>query len=350
MKTKVYKSKSLLLSLLLCIAVSYALSAQDAKKEYSESFDVKKGVTLTTHTKFSDIEILTWEKDVVDILVEVEVDASSKARAEELLKRIDVKIQKSGNTIAVETELESGWSRNAKVEINITIKAPAYINAEMDNAYGDIFIQEISGLALLDLQYGNLKAGRLTRGDEKPYNQIELAYSDGTIDEAGWIEIEMAYSDMEINASEMLLVESKYSKLIGESAGTIITEGAYDKYFIDEIDNFEAELKYSGIKFGVLHKSLQLHSAYTGAKIEKVSKGFDEIEASLAYGNIQMGLEPGASYKVEGQAKYGKIHIASGDKLSKSKDGPSTKVWGTVGSSPKSTVKLIAKYGNIIIE
>lgn len=350
MKMQVFKSKSLLLSTLLFIAVNFSLSAQDARKEYTENFAVTKGVTLSADTKYSDIELLTWDRNEVDILVEIEVDASSKSRAEEVLKKIDVSIQKSGNTISLETRMEDGWSRNVKTEINITIKAPAYINLNMENSYGDLFIQEISGLVLMNIKYSNLKAGSLSRGSEKPYNRLDMAYSNGTVENAGWMELKLAYSDMEMISSNMLFVESKYSKLIGEKAGGIVTEGAYDKYYIDEVDSFVAELKYSGLKFEVVNKKLNVQSAYTNAKIEKLAKGFEEVDAALSYGNIYLGTDPGSSYKFDGEAKYGKINLASEGKLSKSVEGTSMKIWGTVGSSPKSTIKLITKYGNIDIE
>ncbi len=145
-------------------------------------------------------------------------------------------------------------------------------------------------------------------------------------------------------------MESKYSKLTGEKAGGIVTEGAYDKYFLDEVDSFEAQLKYSGLKFGLLNKSLELSSSYTSANIAKLSKGFDKVDASLSYGNISIGVESGASFKFEGASKYGKVAVNKDGKLSKSKEGTSMKVWGTVGSSPKSTINLITKYGNIEID
>lgn len=336
--------------MLLIIAVNFSLSAQDARKEYSENYGVTKGVTLSADTKYSDVELLTWEKNEVDILVEIKVDASSKSKAEETLRKIDVTIQKTGNTIILETQMENGWSRNVKTEINITIKAPAYINLNMQTSYGDLFIQELSGLALLDLKYSNLKAGALSRGSEKPYNRLEMAYSNGTIETAGWMELELAYSDMEIGNSSMLFVESKYSKLIGEKAGGIVTEGAYDKYYIDEVDSFVAELKYSGMKFEVVNKTLSVRSSYTNAKVGKLSKGFDQVDASLSYGNIYLGVEPGSSYKIESEAKYGKISLASEGKLSTSKESTSMRIWGTVGSNPKSTMNLITKYGNIEIQ
>ena len=83
MKTRVFRMKSLLLLMLPMSVVSFSLSAQDARKEYSESYDVSKGVTLSTDTKYSDVELIAWDRNVVDILAVVEVEASSKSRAEE---------------------------------------------------------------------------------------------------------------------------------------------------------------------------------------------------------------------------------------------------------------------------
>jgi len=350
MKKRVFEMKSLLLSLLLIVTVSFSLSAQDARKEYTETYDVSKGVTLNTDTKYTDVELITWDKSVVDILAVVEVEASSQNRAEEALKKVEVRISKSGSNIYVETEMENGWSRNVKTNIDITIKAPAWVNLVMESSYGDLFIQEASGHVNLDMKYGNLKAGSLTRGNEKPFSTLDLAYSDVAIDEAGWLELEIAYSDIDISVSKMLFVESKYSKLIGEKVGGIVTEGAYDKYYYDEVDSFVAELKYSGLKFGKLNKVLDLHSAYTGVKIGTLSNGFDKVNAELSYGNISVGLEQGAAFKFEGVAKYGSISIPGGTQLSKVKENNSVKIWGNVGSSPKSSINVITKYGNSSFE
>jgi len=63
-----------------------------------------------------------------------------------------------------------------------------------------------------------------------------------------------------------------------------------------------------------------------------------------------MGLESGASFKFEGEAKYGNVNISTDDKLSKTKENNYMRVWGTVGGSAKSSMKLITKYGNSTIE
>jgi len=349
MKMQMFKPKSLLLSSLLIAAVYFSLAAQDARKEYHETYPVTRGVTLDADISYSDVEVVTWDRNEVDILAVVEVDASSKSRADEALEKVNIIIGKSGNTISLETDLDNGWSRNVKTKIHITVKSPDFLNLTMENAYGDLFIQELSGLVMLDLQYSNLQAGKLSRGNEKPYNSVDLAYSDGTIEEAGWLDLEIAYSEVEINSSKMLFMESKYSKLMGAKAGGIVTEGAYDKYYIDEIDSFVAELKYSGIRFEQLNKNLNVEAAYTNTNISNISRNFDELEVSLAYGNFTAGVEQGASYRIDGEARYGNIKISNDDSLSRSKETTTVRVWGTVGNSPKGNMKLITKYGNIEI-
>lgn len=349
MKKQMFNLRSLLL-LLPFIVANFSLSAQDAVKEFTEAFDVSEGVTLSSDTRYSDIELLTWDKDVVDILAEVEVEASSRARAEEKLAKIDVKIGKSGNTVTLVTDFEEGWSKNAKVNISIVVKAPGYLNLNMESSYGDLFIQELSGLVQLEMKYGNLKSGPLLRGNDKPYNSLELDYSNATIESAGWMELELAYSDVEIGTSKMLFVESKYSKLLGEKTGGIVTEGAYDKYVFGEVDNFVAELRYSGVKFEKLNKKLNVESKYTPIKILAVSRDFKEVNISNSYGNIYLNVEDNASFKITGEARYGKVSVAQEGKLSKTKENTLMKIWGTVGSDPRGSMKLEARYGNIEIE
>jgi len=341
----------LLLCTLLISVAGFSLSAQEGRREYRETYDVKEGVTLSADIRYADMEIVNWDRNEVEVYAEVRVDAGSQARAEEHLDMIDVRISKSGNTIYVETEFDEGWSKRVKkVEIQFTVQAPAYMNLTMDLAYGDVFIQELDGLVLLDLKYGNLKAGTLGRGNEKPYNALELAYSDGAVDRAGWVEVELAYSELDISNSSMLFTESKYSKLMGETTGGIVTEGAYDKYTFDRIDNFVAELKYSGVRFGSLAKKFVVEAKYTNIKIDQVAADFKEISAESSYGNIYLGMDQGASYKIEAETKYGKIEMDEDGKLSRSKDNNYMKVWGTVGTSPKGSMTLEARYGNIVID
>ena len=115
MKKRVSEMKSLLLSLLLITSVSFSLSAQDARKEISKNYNVKKGYTLNVDTKYSEVEILTWDEDVLDVLVVIEVDASSKEKAEEILDKISIDISESSNSVSFETDID--FNGNWKLSI-----------------------------------------------------------------------------------------------------------------------------------------------------------------------------------------------------------------------------------------
>ena len=351
MKKRVYNRKSLLLSLLLFIAVSITLSAQQARKEVSKSYDVKKGFTFNVDTKYSDVEILTWDKNLLDVLVVVTVDASNRDKAEDFLKKINIDITESANSVTFQTDFdfEGSWGKNIDLEIHYTVKLPAYLNVTAENAYGNMYIQEISGLVSLDIQYGNLKADRLLRGNVKPYNSLDLAYGNAEFDQAGWMDLNISYSELNASRAEFLMVGSKYSKLGGEKAGIIITEGRYDKYLFDEIDNFVADLKYSNVRFGKMNKKMDITASYTNVKLDMLSKGFEQVSSDLSYGNFVMGTEPGVAFNLKAESKYGGIDIEPEAKLSKSKENSYVKVWGTVGSGAKADVDVITRYGNIDI-
>jgi hypothetical protein len=285
-------------------------------------------------------------------LVVIEVDASSKEKAEEVMDKITIDISESSNSVSFETDIDfdGKWSKKVDFDIKYTVKLPSYLNVTASNKYGNMYIQELAGLAILDLQYGNLKINKLLRGNDKPYNSLELAYSNADIEEAGWLELEIGYGDFEVSNAEMLFVESQYAKLSGEYAGSIITEGKYDKYIFDEVTNFVAELKYSGIKFGKLNKKIDVNASYTNVKLENISKGFESVKADLSYGNLYMGTEAGTAFSLKAEAKYGGIDVGLDGDLSKSKENSYVKVWGTVGSGAKGEVEAITRYGNISID
>ncbi len=349
MKKQVCKPKRLFLSVLQLFLLAFAVQAQVARKDVQTSFNVKEGASIIANTKYSEVEILSWEKDVVDIVAEMEVKAPTRARAEECLRKINVALRASGDQILIDTELQEGWSKNARVKIRIIVQAPAYVNLNLNHAYGDVFVQELTGRVMLDLRYGNFKAGRLLR-KASPCNRMDLAYSDAEIEEAGCLDLELAYSEIELGYAESVDAESKYSKILGGGVGELYAKGAYDKYRFDEVGSFRAELKYSGVKIAFLKKSFELETKYTNVKLEELSPDFELLSANLAYGNIFAGIPGGAAYSVNAEARYGSVTLDEAGQLSRSNERNVQRVWGTVGSNPKSRIELFSKYGNISLE
>ena len=95
--------------------------------------------------------------------------------------------QKAQTSLSAKTVIDdkfnfSGWgSSSRKFSIDYTVKMPVGIALTLANKYGDTDIDELHGLMNLDIKYGNLTAGKLTRGNVKPLSKLILAYGKGSI-------------------------------------------------------------------------------------------------------------------------------------------------------------------------
>ncbi|MCX6302248.1 MAG: hypothetical protein NTW82_08690, partial [Bacteroidia bacterium] len=163
--------------------LSTGLSAQEeVSKEYHKEYTAKKGVALDLNNRYGDIIVQTSESDQVVIDVKVTVKYPSRERAEKLLGYIDVKFEESADLISAQTVIDekfsfTGWSgETRKFMINYTVKMPVWMDLTLSNKYGNTELDDLTGLVNLTIKYGNLSAAKLTRGNEKPLNSLNLAY------------------------------------------------------------------------------------------------------------------------------------------------------------------------------
>ena len=109
---------------------------------------------------------------------------------------------------------------------------------------------------------------------------------------------------------------------------------------------------YSGIKVDELSDKFELVSGYTDVKIEHMPASFESINIESKYGTIRVGLDESASYKLDGNASYGKIYFHDTGRVSKIQENNSMTVTGTVGTdaNPSAAVKVITKYGSVRLD
>ena len=88
----------------------------------------------------------------------------------------------------------NGWSDDSRrFTIDYDVKMPVWMDLSLVNKYGNTDLDDLYGLVDLDIKYGNLTASKLTRGNEKPLNTLNLAYGKGSIDDAGWLDATVRY-------------------------------------------------------------------------------------------------------------------------------------------------------------
>jgi hypothetical protein len=130
----------------------------------------------------------------------------------------------------------------------------------------------------------------------------------------------------------------------------VSVDSKYDDLKFQTINNLKANSMYTGYKIDKVASSLEFTNGYGDMTVKSIPANFKNIKVSSRYATIRLGIEPGASYKLDGNVRYCDLRHPAG-KLNRSKEDNSYEVHGTVGDSdaPKATVLVESSYGNVIL-
>ncbi len=348
----------IILILLLSITSVKSHSQEDVVENITKAFSAGNNTVLNINTKYGDVDIRDWEKREVKIAVQIIIRDLSPQKAKQVLDNIDINISESDNVIYAETKLNDAFfkivgenyhSDEKKFEINYVVNMPVDVKLSLENKYGNIFINKLTSKSDITLKYGNLQANQLFSSGKENMTEINLGYSKGTIESCQWLKLNIKYSKINIQNSRALIVLSKYSKLGIEKSSSIVSESKYDTYQIGILSNFVTEAQYSNFKFDKLMNKLRINTTYTDIKIGYVSPAFESIEIENSYGSVSIGIDPEASYKINGHARYAKIHYPSNSKVNRFQENTEMTVKGVVGKKNDNLpyVKIETKYGSI---
>jgi len=303
------------------------------------------------------VVIQSWDKDQIVINVKVTVEMPNREKAQKLLDYIDVQFSEGSNVISAKTVIDdkfnfTGWGDSRKFSIDYNIRMPVGTDLTLANKYGNTDIDELHGLMDLEIKYGNITAGKLTRGNVKPLSRLTLAYGKGNIDETGWLDLTERYvGSMEITKSQALLLDSKYSKLSLGETSSVVGESKYDNIRIDNINNLVLENGYTTVNIRELTKKLTYSGSYGSFSIEHIPAGFESIDVETHYMGVKLGIEESASYKLDAKVTYGGLKYNEENFKNQRRivENNSNEVSGTVGKeeSPSSRVNILASYGSV---
>jgi hypothetical protein len=345
--------------ILLFAAFSVA-NAQDEGviKKFHQEYNVNKDTKLEIQNKYGNIDVKNWDQDKVTIDVKITVQHPDKQKAAKLLEYINISFEQTGNDIKAITSIDekfnhSNWfnfgGESREFSIDYTVMLPSNLDVNLNDRYGDIYIDELTGPVQVYLKYGNMKANKIVRGNSEPLNLISLAYSHAAIEESNWLKIDMKYSKLNMGNSKALVVVSRYSKLRVDDCSSIVADAKYDEYRIGKLANFVCESAYSDMEFDEITKKISLTSRYGDFKVASVPEGFEEIKVNSNYGGIRIHINSAASYNIDGSAKYAHIEVPSEGKLNRIEENTSMSISGLVGrdSNTKSKVTIETAYGSV---
>jgi hypothetical protein len=285
------------LLLLLTFMCTYPIRAAQfesiKKKEINKNFSVGKNDLLQVDNRYGNITISSWNKKEVAIRVEIEAKAHSDQKAQAILDRIHIQLEKSGGTVSAITSIAPDNSDGSEQSftINYSINMPAELSCHLTQKYGNIHMPENNkGKCDLHAKYGNIHGGTFNA----PLN------------------IDIKYGNLEIaNTTDELTIVCKYGNLTMEKVSEMDTDIKYGNIQIEELGNGVIKQKYGNSTIQKVKKGIAINElGYSKFHINELASDFTQISAEARYSTLNIKTDKKSSFKVKaGNMKYGNCKI-----------------------------------------
>ena len=338
------KTRNFSIVILVLITFAFQVHAEKITKRIYQSFPVNQVSKLELSNKYGHIQIDDNRKDSVVISVEIWVEGSGN-RAQRLLDNIGVNISKSGSTVSAVTEFRNDFNNNNQdFSIDYIVSVPADRELAVEQKYGTVNMNNLTGKGIFDIMYGEIRAKNLL----SPSLSLNLSYSKANIEETKDMALTIKYSKIGLSKGENLKIDSKYSGLTIGDCKDVSLDSKYDDYRFKTVNSMTISSMYTGYKIDQLLTSLDLTNGYGDFTASTIPSNFKSIKVSSKYASVRLGIAAGASYKLDGAVRYCDLKHPAG-KLNRMKEDNSYEVHGTIGESetPKATVNIESNYGNV---
>jgi hypothetical protein len=290
----------LVISMLLIPCMT--ITAQDyTKTYYQEKYDVDKGASLIIQDKFGDIHCQAWDESSVSVTVTVKVDASSQEKANRVFDKINISL--TGSRTKVEGKTTVGSINNANYSIDYEIRMPRWINIDLDNQFGNIYLDEADGLVKINLEYGDMEANALNGPKTEmtiKFSNVETGYmKDGTLN--------FEYSEWESKGTENLKLYSRFSELKIEKVAMLNLDSQYDEVNIGSAAQVISVSRFSGLTFDKIGGDFDFDIEYGDIEANNISASFKVGKIRNRFAEVSLGFDPKASMSISAEMEFGEL-------------------------------------------
>ena len=287
----------LILSLLVLATLSRAQDHSD-KRSVHRSFPATVETTLEIQNKYGKIQVATWDRDSVDIEVDIFLTESSSSKLKKLKEDIKIDFTGTNNYIIAKTVIESENGRiaselksitntitgtNKRIEINYIVRLPQHMDVVLNNKFGDIYMDDLDGQVDIELSNGVLKANRLSGSAA-----ISLSFANGMIKSLGSANMKLSYSDLVLNEVSELDLSSKSSKLNVDSVNVLKIDSRRDKLYFKHVEYFYGQSNFTQVWVYDFLRESSLYMKYGELTIEHVMPGFNKIFVESEYTDMTL--------------------------------------------------------------
>jgi hypothetical protein len=268
-------------------------------QEIRKTATVNSDFLFKLDLSFADVNIQTWDKNQVDVVVKIDVSASSEKRANELFNSIIVNFAGESAQVNLSVTLGNNSCGNKGSEstnVIVEIKMPPGGTLDGKCSFGDFVVSSLNGPCNMTVEYGEFKAINLNSKD----NDLKVQFGGCTIQNTNGGDFRIEYGDMEVK------------KLNGNG-------------------DFEA--------------------AFGDLEIDLVTNATKRLDIDVEYGDAEISLARDAGFTFTANCDYGDLDLPDNSKkTSIEKDYTSKNVKGTIGSGGSATLNIKCSFGDVEID
>lgn len=352
MKRQIFQfSISYAIATALLIAGHLAMADSEKRKTINKSYQVSSSTELSFSNSFGEMHVETWDKNEVKVDIEIIVRASNDDRAQKLLEKIKIYIDDDSpkRELSYRTSINNNNSgRNSSFEINYNLSVPKTSDLTLKNSFGDTYLDDHSGKTELNVQYGNLKAGKLS-GECK----VKLSFGSGfsEIDAMPNGNLKVSYSKLNVEEMGDVDINSQFSTFTNESADKVNLVAKYGEVEFGKVNSLNADVNFSGFELEELHESIVLDIDYGGSIDIGVKKSVKLVDIKSSFGPVSIELDEGVNGTIDARMSFCDLRYDE-DQINFNKiikEHTSSEYEGKIGNGTGTNIKIVSKYGNVRI-
>lgn len=312
---KAINMKTKLIILILSFFFAQGAIAQNFTKEksYYQSYLAEKYTELHISNKYGDIRVFPSENDSIIFKVHLSASDKKEYEAEEQLMEMDVQFSKSAYIIQV-SSVFNGNENNFKtdfkmftknvfnspknIRIDYEIYVPQGLSIHIDNAYGNVVVNEYVGNVDITLSGGDLIVGVLegkTKIDMRGGTLRARAIEDATI------LVDM--TQVNIDSMAKAYIESRGAQIDIQAVDNLSVESKRDKFMLQSVGKITGSGNFSTFNIEMLNDECVLKTFFGDVSIKKIGPEFTRLSLIASSGDISIGIptisEPSIQCEIE---------------------------------------------------
>ncbi|OUS01625.1 hypothetical protein A9Q86_07590 [Flavobacteriales bacterium 33_180_T64] len=283
------------------VLLSWSVQGQEKlSKEIKKTYPLSNEGALFLENKYGDVYINGWDKDFIEITVNIEAKGKNTDKTKELLNLINSRIVATDKQVIVKSEISNknpGFfnkyihkidpfkNEKTNTEINYTIYLPKSAEIELLNKYGDVIISDWNGKLKANVEHGDL---RIT--DSITNSNVSVKYGKLRANSLYKATIIAKDASVSINHSNSLKLDSNGSEITLGGVDNLELNSNKDTIEIDQLKNTHGTAKYSTITCNTISNSINLELNLTELRLLKFLNAYPRVtinqKSSEVYINI----------------------------------------------------------------